>query len=473
VIAERHPDLDLLALARTGPVHFIGVAGAGMSALAELVHRSGGRVTGCDLHPGVVGETLRRHGIEVLEGHDPTHVEDAVAVVVTAAVPGDEPELEAARARGVPVLKRAAALGTLVGGGRVAAVAGTHGKTTTTAMLALALEAAGLDPTAFVGGRVEAWDGGLRGGAGDLFVVEADEFDRSFLSLRPETAVLTSLEADHLDSFGSLESLEDAFLAFLGAVPSHGLVTACTDDAGVRRILDRVDAPVLGYGLGPEAALQAAELAVTDRGSDFVVLQDGATLGRLRLAVPGRHNVRNALGALAAARHMGAAFPDVVAALAEFGGVARRFQELGSADGVTVVDDYAHHPTEIRATLAAARQRYPERPLVAAFQPHLYSRTRDLHEAFGRALAEADGVWVTDVYPAREPPIPGVTGELVARAADAAGAPTRYHPDVDDLPEALLMALRPGDVCIVMGAGDVDRAARKLLELLGHGPGGD
>ncbi len=471
--AHRMEAVDLLDLARRGPVHFVGVAGAGMSALAELVHRTGGRVTGCDLRPGAVGRALRDRGVEVWAGHDPSHVREAVAVVVTAAVPPDEAELEAARARGIPVIKRAVALGSVVGSGRIAAVAGTHGKTTTTAMVALALEAAGLDPTAFVGGRVQAWDGGLRIGEGDLYVVEADEFDRSFLALEPRATVLTAVEADHMDSFGSLDALDDAFVAFLDAVPDDGLVAACTDDAGVRRLLPRLRAPVLPYGLGPEAGLQAGELGATERGSAFVVLDDGATLGTMELAVPGRHNVRNALGALAVARHMGAGFQDVAAALADFQGVARRFQELGTANGVTVVDDYAHHPTEVRATLAAARERYPGRRLVAVFQPHLYSRTRDLHAELGQALARADRVWVTDIYPAREAPIPGVTGELVADAADRAAVPTRYHPDADDVADALLLALEPGDVCVTMGAGDIDRAARTLLTALRSAPGGD
>lgn len=471
--AARHTDLDvdLLALSRRGPVHFMGVAGVGVSALAELVVRSGGRATGCDLRPGAVGGALRELGVEIRAGHDAAHVEGAVAVVTTAAVPADHAELEAARQAGIPVLKRAAALGSLVRAGELVAVAGTHGKTTTTAMTASILEAAGLDPTAFVGGRVPAWNSGLRYGGSDLFVAEADEFDRSFLALTPRVAVVTSVEADHLDSLGSLEALRDAFREFLARVPADGLVVACTDDEGVRAIVGELAVPVLGYGTDPGAELRAVGLNDAGTGTSFTVEEAGAELGRLELSVPGRHNVQNALAAFAAARHVGADMEAARRGLAAFRGVARRFEVLGTAAGVTVVDDYAHHPTEIRATLAAARGRYPGRRIVAVFQPHLYSRTRDLGDAFGKALADADAVWVTDIYPAREAPLPGVTGELVADAARRAGAEVRYHADAADVDRALAPTLAAGDVCVTLGAGDIDNAARGVLETL-RGRGG-
>lgn len=457
--------LDLLALAQSGPVHFMGVAGAGVSALAELVVRSGGKATGCDLRPGSVGDALRAMGIPVWQGHDPAHVHDAVAVVVTAAVPADHAELSAARENGLPVLKRAAALGSVVQSGRVLAVSGTHGKTTTTAMTAAILEAAGMDPTAFVGGHVPGWTGGLRVGSREVFVVEADEFDRSFLELEPEAAVVTSIEADHLDVFGSMAGVEDAFVEFLSAVPAGGLIAACTDDAGVRRVLSRLPSErVLGYGVGDGAGLRAVEVRRADDGADFVVRQDGTDLGRVTLHVPGIHNVRNALGALALARHAGASMDAVRSALAGFPGVARRFQVLGRVAGITVVDDYAHHPTEITATLSAARERYPGRRLIAVFQPHLYSRTRDLQEDLGRALAAADRVWVSDVFPAREAPIPGVTGALVADAARRSGADATYLAHPAALTGALLETLNDGDVCVALGAGDIDLVARALVQ---------
>jgi UDP-N-acetylmuramate--alanine ligase len=454
--------LDLRALARTGPVHFVGISGAGVSALAELVLRSGGRVTGCDLRSGPVVDALRALGADVAEGHDPSHVADAVAVVTTAAVPADHPELAEARSRGIPVLKRAEALGALVNRGTVVAVAGTHGKTTTTAMTTAILAEAGLDPTGFVGGRVPEWGSGLRAGSDSLFVVEADEYDRSFLTLRPDVAVVTTIEADHLDIYGTLEAVEAAFRDFVAPVPSDGLIAACVDDPGAKRLLEQVaEARGYGYGLSAEAALRAVDVEARGRGSRFMLVEHGAPQGEVVLGVPGVHNVRNALGAIAAARHLGADLASIRRALAEFHGVGRRFEALGEAGGVLFVDDYAHHPTEIEATLAAARSAYPERRLVVVFQPHLYSRTRDFAAEFGRALAGADAVWVADVYPARETPIPGVTGELVANAARAAGATdVHYHADVAELRDALAASLRAGDLCLTLGAGDIDETGR-------------
>lgn len=462
--------LDLRSLARTGPVHFMGISGAGMSALAEVVLRAGGRVTGCDLKPGAVGDALRRLGAAIVEGHDPTHVTDAVALVTTSAVPQDHPELVEARQRGIPVLKRAEALGALVNRGEVLAVAGTHGKTTTTAMAAAILEEAGLDPTAFVGGRVPAWGGGLRPGSDRLFVVEADEYDRSFLRLRPRVAVVTTVEADHLDIYGTYEGVQRAFEEFVAQVPEDGLVVACVDDPGARRILETVGAPTVAYGFGAEAELRAVEVRAAGTGSRVVVEWNGSPLGELTVAVPGEHNVRNALGAFAAARHFGAGLEAAKRALSAFRGVERRFQVLGEASGVVIVDDYAHHPSEIDATLAAARRVYPERRLVAVFQPHLYTRTRDFAGDFGRSLAAADVVWVTDVYPAREAPIPGVNGGLVADAVRDAGArEVHYHPRVETIPEALGEFLRPGDVCVLLGAGSITEAAHGLHGRLARG----
>ncbi|MBI4408116.1 MAG: UDP-N-acetylmuramate--L-alanine ligase [Gemmatimonadetes bacterium] len=465
------PDLDLLALARTGPVHFVGIAGAGMSALAELVLRTGGRATGCDTRPGEVGEALKAAGADVVSGHDPAHVAGAVAVVTTAAIPAEHPELVAARRSGIPVLKRAQALGALVNRGVVLAIAGTHGKTTTTAMTTTILVRAGLDPTAFVGGRVAEWGGGLRSGSDRLFVVEADEYDRSFLTLRPRVAVVTTVEADHLDVYGTLAAVEESFRRFVALVPEEGLVTACVDDPGAKRILASVSGPrTLAYGLDRAAALRATAVSLEGTASRFRVEERGRVLGELALSIPGAHNVRNALAAFAAARDAGASFEDARAALAAFRGVTRRFQELGRARDIVVIDDYAHHPTEIRATLAAARVAFPGRRIVAVFQPHLYSRTRDFADEFGAALAAADVAWVSDIYPAREAPIPGVTGELIVRAAAAAKAPdVRYHAALDGLAEAVAAELRPGDVCLTMGAGNIDEVARELLGRLTGG----
>jgi UDP-N-acetylmuramate--alanine ligase len=463
--------VDLRALARTGTVHFMGVAGAGMSALAELIARGGGTVTGCDLRPAAAGDGLRQRGTRLFHGHDPQHVYDAVALVVTSAIPATHPELDAARARGIPVLKRAHALGSIVNRGTVVAVAGTHGKTTTTAATTVILAAAGLDPTGLVGGSVPAWGGGLRAG-GDIFVVEADEYDRSFMTLEPSAAVVTSVEADHLDIYGNLDGVERAFAEFLAQVRTNGIVAVCADDPGAARAGAAVqDRMVLTYGTSDSAVLRAVDIRQDGRTMQFTVVDRGNILGRLTLGAPGLHNIRNALGAFAVARHVGATFQAAQQALPSFTGVARRFQELGTAAGITVVDDYAHHPTEIQATLAAARDAYPHRRIVAAFQPHLYTRTRDLATGFGTALAAADVVWVSDVYAAREAPIEGVSGELVAAAARAAGARNvHYILTLDELYRSLRSTLQDGDVVIAMGAGDIDELAHGLFRSLGGAP---
>lgn len=461
-------DIDLLALSRAGTVHFVGICGAGMSALAELILRSGGEVSGCDARLSAVGDTLRRRGAEVMQGHDPSHVEDAVAVVATAAVPADHPELRAAHERGIPVLKRAAALGALVNQGTVLAIAGTHGKTTTTAMTTAILVEAGLDPTGFVGGRVPGWESGLRAGSDELFVVEADEYDRSFLTLRPDVAVVTTVEADHLEIYGSFAAVEAAFREFVAPVPEDGRIISCADDAGARRLLEEVAGERgLGYGLSPAATLRAVGIERRGPGSRFTLEEGGQALATIELGAPGLHNIRNALAAIAAARHVGAGLDAAARALADFGGVARRFQVLGEASGVVIVDDYAHHPTAVEATIEAAREAYPGRRLVVVFQPHLYTRTRDFVEEFGRSLIGADRVWVTDVFPARERAIPGVDGALVARAAEAAGVRgVRYEPELEQLADALASSLRAGDVCVTMGAGDIDETAHGLFARL-------
>ena len=460
-------NVDVRALARSGAVHFMGVAGAGMSALAELIARGGGRVTGCDTRPGAVADALQQHGIAVYAGHDAAHVHEATALVVTAAVAADHPEVAAARARGIPVLKRAQVLGAVVNAGTALAIAGTHGKTTTTAAATAILESAQLDPTGFVGGRMLAWGGGLRAGTSDIYVVEADEYDRSFLTLHPAAAVVTNIEPDHLDSYGDYAGLQDGFLQFLGQVRAGGVVAICIDDQGARTVAERLSRDVLTYGTSADAQLRAADIRQDGRSMTFTMVERGTLLGTMTIAVPGVHNVRNALGAFALARAVGASFEDARAALAQFTGVSRRFQEIGTARSVTVVDDYAHHPTEIAATLAAARGMYPARRLVAVFQPHLYSRTRDLSEAFGEALAAADAVWVSDVYAAREQPIAGITGELVARAARAAGAErVHYVPEEHALFAELSTVVSPGDVVVAMGAGDIDEATHAFFRSL-------
>jgi UDP-N-acetylmuramate--alanine ligase len=462
--------LDLLAIARRKPVHFMGIGGAGMSPLAELIHRSGGLVTGCDARAGASAMALREVGIPVAEGHDPSHVAECGALVLTSAVPADHPEVAAARAAGVPVLKRAEALGAIVNRGTVVGIAGTHGKTTTTALTTAALAAGGLDPTGLVGGRVAAWGGNLRLGADRLFVVEADEYDRSFLTLRPTIAVVTTIEADHLDIYGSLAGVEEGFQAFLSGVTPDGQIVGCGDDAGVARILPRLAGGaerVLTYGLAAGSMLRAENVRAHGNGSSFLVRHRGHPLGEVRLEVPGLHNVRNSLAAIAVALRLGVRWTDIVAGLASFHGVDRRFQRIGEVGGVQVVDDYAHHPTEIEATLEAARSAAPGRRIVAIFQPHLFSRTRDFATEFGQALSRADLVVLTGIYPAREKPIPGVTSELIVESARRAGAEVVFVPERAEVVESVAALLKQGDLCITLGAGDLDRAARELVERLG------
>ena len=463
--------VDLRELAQRGAIHFVGCAGAGMSALAEMLIATGATVSGCDIHPGAIGERLRSMGAEIFVGQDPMHVEAGIAVVITtAAVPLDHPELLAARDAGIPVLKRAQALGAFVNQGTVVAIAGTHGKTTTTAMTVAVLAEAEMQPTGFVGGTVPGWESGLHRGSDQLFVVEADEYDRSFLTLKPEVAVVTTVEADHLDIYGSLEGVEEAFLEFARLVPKEGRIVACGDDAGARRIARnaRTGAEVTTYGTDTDVQVRAVDIEMRGRNCRFRVRDRGEDLGELSLGVTGYHNIRNALAATTVGLHLGAPFAAAQRALSQFGGVERRFQELGKVGGITVVDDYAHHPTEIRATLSSARSAYEGHRLIAAFQPHLYTRTRDFADDFGVALAGADVVWLTDVYPAREAPIAGVTGELVVAAARRArAARVEYVADHKSLPERMKSDLRSGDVVIFMGAGSIETAGRALLALLG------
>src|SRR6266705_2184046 len=413
--------MTLFAMVDPRPIHFMGIAGAGMSGLALLAKQQGVAITGCDNDPSGAAD-LAALGVEIWRGHDPAHVAGARSVVVTAAVPGDHPELERARALGVPVVRRADALGQAVAGGTVVAVSGTHGKTTTTVMVTEALAAAGRDPTGLAGGRVARWGGNARVGGRELYVVEADEYDRAFLSLRPTVAVVNNAEADHLECYdGSVAVLEQAFAQFAGGARR---VIVGGDDAGAQRVMAAVRAPVWRVGVGPDADVRITELALDEHGSTARIELPGGEIRPLTLRVPGLHNVRNAAVALAVAQELGADLERALAALADFTGVGRRFERVGEARGVTVVDDYAHHPTEVQATLAAARQTFPRRRLVAVFQPHLFSRTALHGEALGRALAAADVVVVAPIYAARERPVPGVTADLVARGAARAGATT-------------------------------------------------
>jgi UDP-N-acetylmuramate--alanine ligase len=467
--------MDLFDPADPRPVHFVGIGGAGMSALALVARRRGVAVSGCDTDPSGAADVAAL-GARVYAGHDPAHVEGTRGIIVTAAVPSDHPELTRARAAGLPVVPRKEALADLVRAGRVVALAGTHGKSTTTVMTTEALAAAGLNPTGLAGGRVESWGGNARLGGDDLFVVEADEYDRAFLTLRPTVAVVNNVEADHLECYGSVAALEDAFAEF-GSRAGHVLIGA--DDAGAQRVAARLRLPRAERGAGAAArrlevwrfGFDHADIALSDveqrpDGSRAMLTLPDGRRASLRLQVPGVHNLRNAAGALGVVLALGASLEPALEALAAYRGLGRRFERLGEARGIGFVDDYAHHPAELAATLAAARQAFPGRRLVAVFQPHLFSRTAEHGAAMGRALQGADIAIVTEIYAAREQPIPGVTGRSVAEAADAVGTTVIFEPDKTRLGERILEVVKSGDVVITLGAGDVTRVGRELVQWL-------
>jgi UDP-N-acetylmuramate--alanine ligase len=434
-----------------------------MSALAELFLRRGVTVTGCDANPAAVDD-LRRAGVDVMSGHDPIHVEGAQALVVTSAMRRDHPELLRARELGIPVVRRAEALGEAVSGGRVVGIAGTHGKTTTTVMTTEALASADLSPTGVVGGRVGRWGGNMKPGSESLFVVEADEYDRSFLALAPTIAVVTNVEADHLDIYADLEDIRGAFAQFVSGAET---IVLCGDDPGATSLAVPAGARVIRYGMnGGGADLRARDVRPDALGQSWEVVHEGRSLGRIAIGVPGAHNVRNALAAIASGLALGVTVEQMAPGLATFAGVERRFQRLGERKGVLVVDDYAHHPTEIRATLEAARAAFPGRRIISAFQPHLYSRTRDFAREFGEALAAADLVFLTEIYPAREQPIAGVTSDLIERAVRDAGGMIEWRGDRSTLADALAHVVRSGDVVLTIGAGDITRTGPELLERL-------
>ena len=457
--------VDLHALATERPVHFVGVGGAGMFALAALLLRQGTRVTGCDIKESQALDHLRALGADIHVGHDALHVEQASALVVTSAVPTDHPEMLRAEERGIPVLKRSQALGACVNTGRLLAIAGTHGKTTTTAMATEILAGAGKNPTGLVGGHVSGWSGNLRFGSDDLFVVEADEYDRSFHTLTPDVAVVTNLESDHLDIYGDFEGVCEGFQTFLRGMRNGGRIVACADDTGAASLLPSAGSAGYSYGTSAGSMLRAIDIRVTSTSTCCRVVEEGVDVGELSLSIGGIHNLRNALGAAAASRALGAHWSAIFETLANFGGVRRRFERLGEAGGVVVIDDYAHHPTEIEVTLAAARSMFPQARVVVAFQPHLYSRTRDFAEAFGRSLATADVAYITDVFPAREAAIPGVTGKTVVAALEQAGlSDVRYVAEIGALPDALMTELGAGDVLLTLGAGSIEDVAPLVLD---------
>jgi UDP-N-acetylmuramate--alanine ligase len=458
-------------LGRTRRVHFVGVGGIGMSGIAELLANLGYDVTGSDTKRSDVTSRLESTcGVHVYEGHAAANVGEADVVVYSSAVRPTNPEVVEAKRRGVPVIPRAEMLAELMRLRFSVAVAGSHGKTTTTSMIAVVLERAGLDPTAVIGGRLSAFGSNARLGRGQYMVAEADESDRSFLLLWPSIAVITNIDDEHMDAYGSFADLQQAFVDFANKVPFYGSVVACVDDPHVAAVLPRVSRRLVTYGFAPEATVvgQDVELGAFGGRCTVAVRRKGVEhrLGRLELAVPGRHNLLNALAVVTVAECLDVPFDQVAGALYDFHGAERRFQRVGEAGGVLVVDDYGHHPTEIAAVLAAARVALGRR-LVVAFQPHRYSRTARLMDAFGSAFADADEVVLTEIYAASEDPIPGVTIEALAAAiARRAGCPVSLTGTLDELVVALAAKAKPGDAVLTLGAGSIGSVPKRLLRAL-------
>lgn len=447
-------------------VHFVGIGGIGMSGIARVLLEEGYRVSGSDLRVSPLTEALVGLGGTVYEGHAAKNIAGADLVVLSSAVPPHNPEVVAAQESGIPVVSRAQILGELMKGRYGVAVAGTHGKTTTSAMIALILMRAGLDPTIVVGGVIPELGSNAKAGKGKYIVLEADEYQRTFLGLSPSVAVVTNIEMDHPDYFRDLEDICQAYLEFVRLVPPEGEIFLCSDDPMAQRLQEEPHlAEITTYGLGPRARWRAADLAANAAGgSDFRVLASSRPRGEFSLRIPGRHNVRNGLAALAVADYLGIDLMEAGKTLAQFRGVERRFEVKGEASGVIIIDDYAHHPSEIKATLTAAKERYPERRVWAVFQPHTYSRTKALLSDFAASFGDADQVVVTDIYPARESDDLGVNSQKLLAAMNHQGV--HYIGALSDVVVMLCQQLRGGDLLITLGAGDIYQVGEEVLARL-------
>jgi UDP-N-acetylmuramate--alanine ligase len=455
------------ALSELGQVHFIGIGGAGMSGIARILLARGVKVSGSDRRDTPTLLALRALGARVEVGHDPAYLGTADTVVVSTAIRTENPELSAARERGLRVLPRAVALASVMAGRRSVAVAGTHGKTSTTSMLTVAVQACGADPSFAIGGDLNESGSNAHAGEGDIFVAEADESDRSFLLLSPFGAIVTNVEADHLDNYGDLAAVEAAFDRFMETVDPDGFVVVCADDPGAARLRTvPTKARLWTYGRAADADLVLADLDVAQDGTSYTAIFRGCDLGRVRIQVPGEHMALNSAAALLAGLELGLPADGLIDGLARFGGVHRRFELKGSVGGVRVYDDYAHHPTEVSAQLRAARAVAGSGRLVVAFQPHLYSRTREFAEGFGQALGLADEVVVMEIYGAREDPVPGITGAMVADAVPLPAERVLFEPSWSAAAPALAARARPGDLVLTMGAGDVSMVGPEVLEAL-------
>ncbi len=449
-------------------IHFVGIGGSGMSGIAEVLLNLGYTVSGSDIQPSGVTRHLSELGAQVSKGHAADHLDGAQVVVTSTAVRDDNPEVQEARLRGIPVIPRAEMLAELMRLKYGVAVAGSHGKTTVTSMVALVLDKGGLDPTVVVGGRLGVLGSGARLGKGDFMVAEADESDRSFLKLSPTVAVVTNIDREHLDAYSDLDDIKGAFLDFMNKVPFYGSAVLCLDDPSLQDVLPRVERRVVSYGLTPQASVSARDLEIGPTSSTYTATLDGEGLGRVTVSVPGTHNVANSLAAVAVGLDLEVPFEAIQEGLGSFNGVDRRFQERGEAGGVLVIDDYGHHPTEIHVTLETLRRRAGEHRTVVLFQPHRFTRTQALWDEFCRAFHQADRLLVTDVYPASEAPIPGIDAETLAAAITERGhREAVYVGDLGAATERLAKEVRKGDVVLTLGAGNVWTAGEELLRRRG------
>ncbi|MFN2427417.1 MAG: UDP-N-acetylmuramate--L-alanine ligase [Candidatus Binatia bacterium] len=454
---------------RAGRIHFVGIGGIGMSGIAEVLLTLGYTTSGSDLSDNDTTRRLRELGAEVWFGHDASHIgADTSVVVISSAVGPDNPEVRAARERGVPVIPRAEMLAELMRVKCAVGVAGAHGKTTTTSLVAAVLSAGGLDPTLVIGGRLKSLGGtNARLGRSRYMVVEADESDGSFLMLRPTVAVVTNIDREHMIHYGTMEALRTAYLSYINAVPFYGQAVLCLDCPEMAALMPHVRKPHLTYGTSAAADVRAENIEFHGLTSSFEVTARGVAYGRMHVAMPGEHAVRNALAALAVGMEFGLDFATCAAALAGFEGILRRFEIKGEAGGITVVDDYGHHPTEIRATLKAARLGYPERRIVAVFQPHRYTRLSDLFDLFASCFEDADSVVLTDVYAAGEEPIEGFDGSSLAAAASRLHrGEVVFEAAGSDLADRVASRLRDGDLVVTLGAGDVTKLGPAILHTL-------
>lgn len=437
-----------------------------MSGIAEILHNLGFEITGSDLQKTAVTDRLESLGIRIYQGHSGENLGEAEVAVYSSAVAGDNSEVACARQRGIPVIRRAEMLSELMRMKFGIAVAGTHGKTTTTSMIGTVLEHAGMDPTVIVGGLSPVTGSNARLGKSEFLVVEADEFDRSFLKLTSTIAVITTLELEHLDCYSDMDDLKRAFAEFANKTPFFGTVILCIDEPAVRDLLPLIDRPKLTYGFDSNADIRCGRIEISGMKSRFQIYNKDEELGWAELAVLGRHNIKNALAATAAALELDIPFTKIVEGLKKFTGVKRRFEIKGEIGGVMVVDDYAHHPTETAVTLEAVRNSF-DRRIIAVFQPHLYSRTRDFHEDFGKSFKNSDILILAPIYPAREKPLPGVSTVLIAEAARKAGHPdVRYIENKDFIAKELAVLVKPGDIVITMGAGDIWKSGEELCGIL-------